>query len=101
MVWRSPGGWGGRRMTRLSYWKGPDEPPIPEGTIGDWLDRAAEAFAETDAFVVPRQDVRWTWSELRDRTDALARGFASLGLNLGDRVGIWAPNCAEWVLTQF
>jgi len=88
-------------MTKLSYSKGPQEPPVPEGTIGDWLDRAAERFAETEALVIPSQGVRLTWVELRDRTDALARGFASLGLTLGDRVGIWAPNCAEWVLTQF
>ena len=88
-------------MTRFSYAKGTDEVPVPEGTIGDWLDRAAESFAETEALVIPSQGVRWTWAELRDRSDALARGFASLGLTLGDRVGIWAPNCAEWVLTQF
>ena len=88
-------------MTKLSYSKGPQEPPVPEGTIGDWLDRAAERFAETEALVIPSQGVRLTWVQLRDRTDALARGFASLGLTLGDRVGIWAPNCAEWVLTQF
>jgi len=88
-------------MTKLSYSKGPQEPPVPEGTIGDWLDRAAERFAETEALVIPSQGVRLTWVQLSDRTDALARGFASLGLTLGDRVGIWAPNCAEWVLTQF
>ncbi len=88
-------------MTRLSYAKGADEPPVPEGTIGDWLDRAATNFAETEALVIPSQGIRWTWPELRDRVDALARGFAGLGLTLGDRVGIWAPNCAEWVLTQF
>jgi fatty-acyl-CoA synthase len=87
-------------MSALSYAKGPTTPAIPEGTIGQWLDRAAATFGDRDALVVPFQGVRWSWIELRDRADALARGFASLGLSIGDRVGICAPNCAEWVLTQ-
>lgn len=84
----------------LSYAVGPSDPPIPSGTIGDWLDRAADMFGANDALVVPWQDVRWSWADLRDKADALARGFDSLGLAAGDRVGICAPNCAEWVLTQ-
>jgi fatty-acyl-CoA synthase len=88
-------------MSQLSYAAGPAEPPVPEGTIGEWLDRAAERFGDRHALVVPWQDVRWTWAELRDRADALARGLARLGLAAGDRVGILAPNCSEWVLTQF
>jgi len=88
-------------MTKLSYSRGADQPPIPDGTIGDWLDKAAREFGSNEAIVVPSQDVRWTWSELRDRTDALARGLSRLGLAVGDRVGILSPNCVEWVLTQF
>ena len=76
-------------------------PPVPDGTIADWLDRAAHLFTEHDALVIPSQGVRWSWGALRDRTDALARGLCQLGLSLGDRVGICSPNCAEWVLTQF
>ncbi len=87
--------------TDLSYAVGPGEPPVPEGTIGEWLDRAAEVFGDREALVVPWQDVRWSWAELRARADALARGLAGLGLAAGDRVGILAPNCSEWVLTQF
>ncbi|HET6940627.1 MAG TPA: AMP-binding protein, partial [Sphingomicrobium sp.] len=87
-------------MTKLSYSRGADEPPVPDGTIGDWLDRASENWPDREAIVVPPQDVRWTWLQLRERTEALARGFASLGLTLGDRVGICSPNCVEWVLTQ-
>jgi fatty-acyl-CoA synthase len=87
-------------MTKLSYSRGADEPPVPDGTIGDWLDRAADRFPERDALIAPWQDVRWTWSELRERTDAFARGLSRLGLAVGDRVGILSPNCAEWVLTQ-
>ena len=87
-------------MTKLSYSRGADEPPVPEGTIGDWLDRAASNFGTSEAIVVPWQDVRWTWAELRDRSDALACGLSRLGLAVGDRVGILSPNCVEWVLTQ-
>jgi fatty-acyl-CoA synthase len=84
----------------LSHAVGPADPPVPEGTIGEWLNRAAELFGEREALVVPWQDVRWSWAELRVRADALAGGLAGLGLTAGDRVGILAPNCAEWVLTQ-
>ena len=87
-------------MTKLSYSRGAGEPPVPEGTIGDWLDRAANDFATSEAIVVPWQGVRWTWTELRDQCDALARGLSRLGLAVGDRVGILSPNCVEWVLTQ-
>ena len=87
-------------MTKLSYSRGAGEPPVPEGTIGDWLDRAASTFGTSEAIVVPWQDVRWTWAELRDQCDALARGLSGLGLAVGDRVGILSPNCVEWVLTQ-
>ena len=88
-------------VTGLSYAAGPSEPAVPEGTIGAWVDRAAELFGDREALVVPWQDVRWSWAELRDRADALATGLAGLGLARGDRVGILAPNCSEWVLTQF
>ena len=88
------------QQTGLSHAIGDAEFPVPEGTIGEWLDRAVELFGGREALVASWQDVRWTWSELRDRVDALARGFAGLGLTVGDRVGICSPNCAEWVLTQ-
>ena len=84
----------------LSYVVGPADPPIPSGTIGEWLDRAVEHFGDRPALVAVWQDVRLTWAELRDSADALARGLDKLGLVTGDRVGICAPNCAEWVITQ-
>lgn len=84
----------------MSYATGPGAPSAPEGTIGDWIDRAAESFGNRDALVAPAQDVRWSWRDLRERVDSLACGFSNLGLAVGDRVGICAPNCVEWVLTQ-
>lgn len=86
--------------TALSYVAGPSEPTVPHGTIGDWLDATADRFATREALVAPWQGVRWNWTELRNKVDALARGLSNLGLSSGDRVGICAPNCAEWVLTQ-
>jgi fatty-acyl-CoA synthase len=47
------------------------------------------------------QDVRWTWEELQTEVDTFAAGLMAIGLKPGDRVGIWAPNCVEWVITQF
>ena len=81
--------------------RGADAPALLELTIGQALAQTAEWFGEREALVVPHQGVRWTWSELLHRTDALAAGLLALGLQPGERVGIWAPNCAEWTLMQF
>ncbi|HWF00354.1 MAG TPA: AMP-binding protein, partial [Caulobacteraceae bacterium] len=85
----------------LSYVKGADAPPLLEATIGAALDAAAARWGDADALVSVRQNIRWSWRILAARADALAAGFLALGLDVGDRVGIWSPNCAEWVLTQF
>jgi fatty-acyl-CoA synthase len=50
---------------------------------------------------VPHQDLRWSWDDLAEQVDRCAVGLVALGLEPGDRVGIWAPNLAEWVVTQF
>ena len=84
-----------------AYARGADAPALLELTIGQALAQTAEWFGEREALVVPHQGVRWTWSELLHRTDALAAGLLALGLKPGERVGIWAPNCAEWALMQF
>jgi len=90
-------------MTPLapSYDHGTSDAKLIGETIGNAFDRTAARFADREALVVRHQGVRWTWSELRHRVDALAAGLLRLGLAPGDRVGIWAPNCAEWTLTQF
>ncbi|MGH7010773.1 MAG: AMP-binding protein, partial [Caulobacteraceae bacterium] len=80
--------------------KGPDRPPLLEETIGGALDRAATEWGDRLALAAIHQEVRWTWSQLAERVSALAAGLIDLGLAPGDRIGIWAPNCAEWVLTQ-
>jgi fatty-acyl-CoA synthase len=87
--------------TPLSYSRGATTPPLQDLTIGAALAATAAAHGEREALVVPHQAVRWTWAQLASRVDEVAAGLLALGLEPGDRVGIWAPNCAEWVLTQF
>jgi len=87
--------------TTLSYTHGASSKPLLSDTIGDHLDRVAEAAPDSPALVVPHQDVRWSYGELRDKTDAFAAGLLALGLKPGQRIGIWSPNCSEWVVAQF
>jgi fatty-acyl-CoA synthase len=70
-------------------------------TVGGVLDKTAAEFPENDALVVSHQNIRWTYAELRNRVDALAAGLVALGLMAGERIGIYAPNNAEWVVAQF
>jgi fatty-acyl-CoA synthase len=85
----------------LSFVAGSAEEPLKYETIGRAFDDTALRFASRDALIVPLQQVRWSYAELKHRVDLLAAGLLSLGLNPGDRIGIWAPNCAEWTVTQF
>src|SRR5919109_831115 len=87
-------------MTR-SYASGVASKPLIGETIGENLERAVARFGDREALVVRHQDVRLTYAELDDRVNALARGLLGAGLRKGDRLGIWAPNCAEWVLVQY
>jgi fatty-acyl-CoA synthase len=85
----------------LSFVAGSGEVPLKYETIGQAFDDTAQRFSLRDALVVPLQQVRWSYAELKHRVDLLAAGLLSLGLKPGDRIGIWAPNCAEWAVTQF
>ncbi|MDO9497634.1 MAG: AMP-binding protein, partial [Nocardioides sp.] len=77
------------------------EPALLEETIGANFERTATAHADREALVEVASGRRWTWAELNRDVDDLARGLIAAGLEPGDRAGIWAPNCAEWTLTQF
>jgi fatty-acyl-CoA synthase len=81
--------------------RGAATPALLECTIGEQLAAMAAARPQHDALVVRHQGIRWSWRELLERSDALATGLMEAGLQPGDRVGIWAPNCAEWTLAQF
>ena len=87
--------------TRLSFVSGASTKPLIYRTIGNALQVTAETYPEQEALVVCHQDVRWTYQELNRRVDDFAAGLIALGFEPGDRVGVWAPNCAEWVLAQF
>ena len=87
--------------TRLSFVSGAGTKPLIYRTIGNALQVTAETYPEQEALVVRHQDVRWTYQELNRRVDDFAAGLIALGFEPGDRVGVWAPNCAEWVLAQF
>jgi fatty-acyl-CoA synthase len=85
----------------LSYVHGASTAPLIGKTIGALFDETCAAHPDNLALIVRHQDIRWTYAELKDRVDAFAAGLLALGLEPGDRVGIWAPNCAEWTITQF
>ncbi len=90
-------------MTALthSYVHGASSTPFLDTTIGDQFDRTVVRHPEREALVVCHQDVRWTYAELKEHVDRLAAGLLALGLEPGDRIGIWAPNNAEWMVTQY
>ncbi|PXX64048.1 fatty-acyl-CoA synthase [Nocardia tenerifensis] len=88
-------------MSHPSYASGTSDTPLLGDTIGGNLDRAIAAFPDREALVDKPSDRRWTYRELGAAIDALATGLAARGIGKGDRVGIWAPNCAEWFFVQY
>ncbi len=84
-----------------SYVAGTSDTPLLFQTIGEALNNATQKFGDRPALIVPHQQVRWTYSALQEKVDTVAANLVGLGLVPGDRVGLWAPNCAEWVITQF
>ena len=84
-----------------SYMHGASDLPMIGDTIGVQFDRTVARFGDRPALIVHQQGIRWTWSELAQHVEAFAAGLVGLGLQQGDRVGIWSPNNAEWVITQF
>ncbi len=84
-----------------SYVHGVSLTPLQASTVGDCLNQTAHRHPDEDALIVPHQDVRWSYAEFKEKVDGWAQGLIALGLKPGDRVGIWAPNVWEWVVTQF
>ena len=83
-----------------SYYCGTSSTQIIYETIGAYFDGICEAFPENDALVVRHQGIRWSYRDFQAKVDALAAGLIALGIEPGDRVGIWGPNSAEWVVVQ-
>ncbi|TDV41834.1 AMP-binding protein [Actinophytocola oryzae] len=84
-----------------SYVSGTSEKPLLGDTIGDNFDRTVAAFGDREALVEFATGRRWTYRQLAEEVNAVAKGLVDLGVGKGDRVGIWAPNCAEWTFTQY
>ena len=80
---------------------GPTDIPILEETIGQNFERTVAANPDGDALVDMASSRRWTYAGLNDDVDVIARGLMSLGIDRGERVGIWAPNCPEWTIVQY
>jgi fatty-acyl-CoA synthase len=84
-----------------AYAHGLSDTPLLGETIGANFERKVAQHADREAVVVVHQGVRWTYAQFAERTARVARGLVASGLRPGDRMGIWAPNCAEWLLVQY
>lgn len=85
----------------LSHTQGAPEAPLIEQTIGANLEATVAAHPDREALVDIQSGRRWTYRQLLDDVEALVIGLMEQGVQPGDRVGIWAPNCPEWTLTQY
>ncbi|HUH71160.1 MAG TPA: AMP-binding protein [Mycobacterium sp.] len=84
-----------------SYDAGPTDIPILEETIGVNFERIVATSPDAEALVDVSGNRRWTYGELNADVDLVARGLMALGIEKGERVGIWSPNCAEWTIMQY
>lgn len=89
-------------MNRLtqSYAHGASATPLIGETIGRFFDQTVERWPDRDALIVRHQNIRWSYRQLKEQVDACAAGLLALGLEKGDRIGIWSHNNAEWIITQ-
>ena len=84
-----------------SYVHGASETPLIGHTIGEQFEQAVKRWGDREALVVRHQNVRWTFADLKEKVDQCAAGLLAMGLEPGDRIGIWSPNNSEWAVTQF
>lgn len=92
---------GSLRTMKLSYAHGTSDTPLLGETIGRNLERIASTFPERDALISCHEGLRYTYRELSDEVSRLSRGLLAMGLAKGDRVALWSPNSAAWVLLQY
>src|SRR5918911_1464441 len=83
-----------------SYTSGSGDTPLLGITIGDMFDQTVARYPDNEALIVRHQSIRYTYHQLKAQVDNCARALMALGVAQGDRVGIWAPNCAEWTIVQ-
>src|SRR5579885_602483 len=91
----------GQAERKWSYTSGTSDIPLLGLTIGDMFDQTAATYPDQPALIARHQNIRWTYRELQAQVNQCAKGLLHLGIQKGQRVGIWAPNCAEWCITQF
>ena len=84
-----------------SYAHGASDMTLIGETIGASFDRTVAQWGHHPGLIVRQQGIRWSYRELGEKVDAFAAGLVALGLKPGERIGIWSPNNAEWVVTQF
>ena len=88
-------------MLVQSYSHGASTKPLIGETLGANFDAAVKKWGARDALIVRHQNIRWSYLELQEKVNAFAAGLLNLGLEPGDRVGIWSPNNSEWVVVQY
>lgn len=91
----------GECVETRSIARGHTKEVLLDHTIGKALQGTVETYGSSEALVVKHQGVRWTWQVLHEQVQSVASGLIGLGFDKGDRLGIWAPNCLEWVVAQF
>lgn len=86
---------------KLSYLEGPVDPPLVDLTLGELLDLQCQHHGSQECIVTPWTGARWTYNELNQQSSQLARSLMSLGIGVGDRVGIMAGNCEQYAAVFF
>jgi fatty-acyl-CoA synthase len=87
-------------MALISYETGTSAVPLIGKTFGEMFDEIAARHPDADAVVSVHEGIRWTYRELKEQAEALAKGLMALGVEKGDRVGLWMMNHAHWIVTQ-
>ncbi|MDD2106337.1 AMP-binding protein [Pseudomonas asiatica] len=87
-------------MSQPSYTRGRQNQALLTQTIGQAFDATVARCADSEALVPRHQGLRYSWRQLAEQVEVHARALMALGVNTGDRVGIWSPNCAQWCILQ-
>jgi fatty-acyl-CoA synthase len=87
-------------MRKLSYISGTSDKPLIGQTIGVFFDHIVEKYPDNLAVISRHQNIRWTYEKLQIEVNRCAKGFRAINIEKGDRVGIWANNCVEWLVVQ-
>src|SRR5678815_3780274 len=88
-------------MKNKSYAQGASSVPMLGETIGENLARTCKTFSEREALVSIHQNYKATYGQFWQQAEEVAKAFLAIGVQKGDRVALWAPNCYEWVLVQY